>query len=122
MDICQWMVEEGQCDFRATNTFGCNAIQWCTQTGDVPMCRYLQSIGLDITLTNRNGHSAVHKAAVKGQVTTVLFDHAYGHLSVHRLKCVNGSYRKEVWGPLSCRQTKTATHLPSSPLGRDMTT
>jgi cytochrome c553 len=51
----------------ATNDFGCNAIQWCAQTGDVATCRWLQRIGLDLGLTNNNGHSAVHKAAVKGQ-------------------------------------------------------
>jgi ankyrin repeat protein len=31
------------------------------------MCRYLQDIGLDLGLLNDNGHSALHKAAVKGQ-------------------------------------------------------
>ena len=30
------------------------------------MCRWLACRGLDLTLRNRNGHSAVHKAAVKG--------------------------------------------------------
>ena len=31
------------------------------------MCRWLQSIGLELGLLNDNGHSALHKAAVKGQ-------------------------------------------------------
>ena len=31
------------------------------------MCDYLKRIGLDVRLLNHNGHSALHKAAVKGQ-------------------------------------------------------
>ena len=30
------------------------------------MCAYLRDVGVDLKVTNRNGHSAVHKAAVKG--------------------------------------------------------
>jgi len=33
------------------------------------MCRWLQAKGLDLGVVNRNGHSALHKAAVKGQRT-----------------------------------------------------
>ena len=37
-------------------------------SGDVEMCRWLvQDIGLDPGLLNCNGHSALHKAALKGQ-------------------------------------------------------
>ena len=42
-------------------------MQWCAQTGDIPMCEFLLEIGLDLRLKNRNRHSALHKAAVKGQ-------------------------------------------------------
>ena len=31
------------------------------------MCRWLHSRGLDATVLNRNGHSAIHKAAIKGR-------------------------------------------------------
>mmetsp|Transcript_20328 Transcript_20328/g.60152 ORF Transcript_20328/g.60152 Transcript_20328/m.60152 type:complete len:97 (+) Transcript_20328:247-537(+) len=31
------------------------------------MCRWLQSAGCDVSLRNCNGHSAVHKAAIKGR-------------------------------------------------------
>ena len=34
------------------------------------MCDWLNILGLDMTLLNNNGHSAVHKAAVKGQRET----------------------------------------------------
>ena len=37
-------------------------------SGNVGMCEFLHSRGLDVKLLNHNGHSAVHKAAVKGQV------------------------------------------------------
>jgi ankyrin repeat protein len=34
------------------------------------MCAYLREIGVDLKVKNRNGHSAVHKAAVKGNFST----------------------------------------------------
>lgn len=69
--VCEWLVDEAGADLHSTNTFGCNAVQWAAQTdspaGGLPMCRWLLKRGLDLTLLNRNGHSAMHKAAVKGQ-------------------------------------------------------
>ena len=64
---CEEAEPGGGCEVGARNDFGCNAIQWCVQTGDVPMCELLVALGLDITISNKNGHSALHKAAVKGQ-------------------------------------------------------
>ena len=63
-----WLVRDAKCDVHATNAFGCNASQWAAQraTGSVEMCAYLRDVGVDLTVANRNGHSAVHKAAVKG--------------------------------------------------------
>ena len=63
-----WLVRDAKCDVHATNAFGCNASQWAAQraTGSVAMCAYLRDAGVDLTVLNRNGHSAVHKAAVKG--------------------------------------------------------
>ena len=64
----RWLVFDAKCDVHATNAFGCNASQWAAQraVGSVAMCAYLRDVGVDLTVTNRNGHSAVHKAAVKG--------------------------------------------------------
>ena len=48
---------------------GCNAFQWAAQSPSpeaVQVCRWLHGRGLDATLLNCNGHSAVHKAALKG--------------------------------------------------------
>lgn len=67
MHVCKWMVYLGGCDFASTNSFGCNAVQWAAQTDNLAMCRWLAAIGLDIRVINANGHSAVHKAAGKGQ-------------------------------------------------------
>ena len=66
VDVCEWLIETGA-DWRAKNSFGCNAVQWAALSGSVSMCRWLQSIGLELGLLNDNGHSALHKAAVKGQ-------------------------------------------------------
>jgi ankyrin repeat protein len=70
LDTCAWLVNVAKCDWRALNSFGCNAAQWAAQSGDVAMCDWLNILGLDMTLLNNNGHSAVHKAAVKGQRET----------------------------------------------------
>jgi hypothetical protein len=67
MDVCKWMVFQAGCNFSAMNEFGCNAIQWAVQTGNLEMCRWLSALGLDLTIVNNNGHSALHKAASKGQ-------------------------------------------------------
>jgi ankyrin repeat protein len=63
-----FLTSDAKCDVHATNAFGCNASQWAAQRskGSVAMCLYLQDVGVDLKVTNRNGHSAVHKAAVKG--------------------------------------------------------
>ena len=68
LDVCRWLVDEAGADLHAQNSFGCNAFQWAAQTAsdDLKMAKWLLVAGLDPTLLNRNGHSAVHKAAVKG--------------------------------------------------------
>jgi ankyrin repeat protein len=69
LEVAAWLVEVAGADLHAVNSFGCNAIQWASQSDDadgLPMCRWLRERSLDIGLLNRNGHSAVHKAAVKG--------------------------------------------------------
>jgi hypothetical protein len=50
---------EAGADFRSLNSYGCNAAQWAAQTDDLAMCAWLQSVGLDLTLLNHNGHSAL---------------------------------------------------------------
>lgn len=65
--VCEYLLEAGA-DLHVKNSFGCNASQWAAQTAeDSPaMCEWLQAHGLDIGVLNCNGHSALHKAAVKG--------------------------------------------------------
>lgn len=67
MHVCKWLVYEAGCCLAQCNSFGCNAIQWAAQTDNLDMCRWLSACGLDIAIINNNGHSAVHKAASKGQ-------------------------------------------------------
>lgn len=64
--VVRWLLGEGGADLHATNSFGCNSIQWAAQSGDVPMCAFLRARGLDVGCLNCNGHSALHKAAIKG--------------------------------------------------------
>ena len=67
--VCQYLVGGGLADVHACNSYGCNAVQWAAQSDlseGCDMCRWLQSVGLDLALLNHNGHSAVHKAALKG--------------------------------------------------------
>jgi hypothetical protein len=67
LDTCRWLVDVAGADWATLNKFGCNAVQWAAQTGDLDTCEYLRELGLDLALKNNNGHSALHKAAVKGR-------------------------------------------------------
>eukprot|EP00958_Prasinococcus_capsulatus_P009062 scaffold888_cov569-Prasinococcus_capsulatus_cf.AAC.15 len=67
--MCKYLVKEAGANLHARNAYGCNALQWAAQSDNskgLRMCRWLQAEGLDMHLVNRNGHSALHKAAVKG--------------------------------------------------------
>ena len=69
LPVCQWLVNVAGARLHTRNSFGCNAFQWAAQcpTDDaVPLCRWLHARGLDARVLNRNGHSALHKAAIKG--------------------------------------------------------
>ncbi|KAK3265768.1 hypothetical protein CYMTET_25576 [Cymbomonas tetramitiformis] len=66
-DVCKWLVHEANCDWRALNIYGCNAGQWAAMAGDIQMFEWLYDLGLDMSLLNTNGHSCLHKAAVKGK-------------------------------------------------------
>eukprot|EP00439_Symbiodinium_sp_Y106_P066892 s5413_g10.t7 len=79
-EVCSWLLE-ARANLHAKNKYGCNASQWAALAGSVKMCRWLQREGcrvgaprksaearvcLDLKVLNLNGHSALHKAAVKG--------------------------------------------------------
>lgn len=86
--LARWLVDEAGCDCRSVNSFGCNAVQWCAQTGDLAMLQFVRGVGLDLGLLNNNGHSALHKAAVKGQAEACawLLDEARGGLGAAHLR------------------------------------
>ena len=67
--MCKFLIHEAGADLSAVNKFGCNAIQWAAMTDgkNLRMCRWLQAQGLNLKIINCNGHSALHKAAVKGR-------------------------------------------------------
>lgn len=49
------------------NSFGCNALLWCSQGAATPeIFSWLYKSGADFCLVNDNGHSALHKAAQRG--------------------------------------------------------
>ena len=73
LPVAAWLVDVAGADLHAINSYGCNAIQWAAQADPdhgIRTCRWLQRRGLDLALLNRNGHSALHKAAVKGRCCT----------------------------------------------------
>ena len=65
--VLAWLLDEGGAECGTRNAYGCNAGQWAAQAGDVAVCDWLLRRGLDWRVLNRNGHSALHKAAVKGR-------------------------------------------------------
>jgi len=69
LDVCVLLLSAAA-DLHSRNAYGCNAIQWASQTDSsdgLRVCRWLLDQGLDVGVLNCNGHSALHKAAVKGQ-------------------------------------------------------
>ncbi|KAF0694338.1 Aste57867_14791 [Aphanomyces stellatus] len=84
--MCTWLVTDGGCDVHRLNSYGCNASQWSCMTGSVPMMEFLASHGLDFTLLNHNGHSALHKAAIKGHVAASRWLLTYGGLGLRHMQ------------------------------------
>lgn len=66
LSAAAWLADCAGADLHARNAFGCNAAQWAAQRPDPAACAWLRDRGVDLTLLNRNGHSALHKAAVAG--------------------------------------------------------
>ena len=71
LDTCRWLVDVAGADWSTLNSFGCNAVQWAAQcarggSAGVEACAWLRAKGLNLGVLNRNGHSALHKAALKG--------------------------------------------------------
>ena len=56
-------------DIHGLNYFGCGAAFWAAASGNVATCTWLLSQGIDFSLINDAGHTAVHKAAWKGHKT-----------------------------------------------------
>ena len=54
---------------KEVNSFGCNAILWSAQGSDdsIDTIKFLESIGVDIMMTNSNGHGILHKSAQRGK-------------------------------------------------------
>ena len=65
-EMVRFLVEELQCDVNQLNTHGCNASQWCAMNGEMQILKYLHHHNLDVALVNLNGHSALHKSAMRG--------------------------------------------------------
>jgi ankyrin repeat protein len=64
--MCKWLVDCVNCNVNQLNSYGCNASQWCAINGDVDIMKLMKASGLDFSVINNNGHSALHKAAIKG--------------------------------------------------------
>ena len=82
LDLVKWLTEEVHCNINHRNIHGCNASHWCAFNGDVNMFIYLQSKGLEVHHINGNKRSALHKAAVKGNVEVcrwLLEDSKFGY-------------------------------------------
>ena len=65
LETCRWLVQYG-CDINKENSYGCNASQWCALHGSVELMVFFKGAGLDFKSLNLNGHSALHKCAIKG--------------------------------------------------------
>lgn len=99
LPVCRWLVEESGVDAAQYNDFGCGAVHWIglcpaaranfesESAGEdrgwdgadlLPLCRWLaRQEGVDFRARQRQGHTALHKAAWGGHVALLrhLRDH-----------------------------------------------
>ncbi|CAK4286852.1 unnamed protein product [Aphanomyces euteiches] len=80
LSMCEWLVSVARCNVHHLNSYGCNATQWSCMTGSVSMMEFLCAQGVNFTLLNHNGHSALHKAAIKGHQAACEWLLAHGGL------------------------------------------
>lgn len=73
IETCIWLVDVASADMNRLNVFGCNASQWCALNGSVELFNCLMIRGMNVGLLNRNGHSVLHKAAMKGHQDLALW-------------------------------------------------
>lgn len=85
-ECCRWLIEVACCDINRCNSFGCNASQWIAMQGDVLLAQYLRDSGLDILLINHNGHSVLHKSAMKGHMAIVQWFIRHGGLGLEHMQ------------------------------------
>ena len=73
IDVMKLLIRFGANARESANQFGCNAAMWaCQSDGDnVDVCEYLRSLNVTFRLVNANGHSALHKAAQRGNERVV---------------------------------------------------
>jgi ankyrin repeat protein len=53
-------------DPHALNRWGCSAVHWAASTGDIALCEFLATLGLDFAQHNNQGHDGLMKAAWNG--------------------------------------------------------
>ena len=73
INTCIWLVDIASADMNRLNIFGCNASQWCALNGSIDQFNSLMIRGMNVQLLNRNGHSVLHKAAMKGHQDLALW-------------------------------------------------
>ena len=65
----KWLLEESNSDINRKNSHGCNASQWAALSGNLDIIIYLKKQGLNLSIINSNGRSALHKAGLKGHLS-----------------------------------------------------
>jgi ankyrin repeat protein len=89
-EICQWLVEDCHVDPSQLNDFACGAVHWIglyprkedEESVDlIPMATWLDSQpGVTFRLTQRQGHSPLHKAAWGGHLSLIQYLHQHQDL------------------------------------------
>ncbi|KAL7519941.1 hypothetical protein ACHAWX_004695 [Stephanocyclus meneghinianus] len=68
LSVMKFLYKNG-CEVNSENSFGCNAVLWCSQGAATPeILTWLFESNADFNLVNDNGHSALHKAAQRGNI------------------------------------------------------
>ncbi|OQR83588.1 hypothetical protein ACHHYP_14549 [Achlya hypogyna] len=84
--MCHYLASVWHCNVHILNAYGCNASQWGALTGSVPMLELLQSYGVDLGVLNTNGHSALHKAALRGHTEACAWLLTHGGLGIRHMQ------------------------------------
>eukprot|EP00288_Rhodomonas_lens_P010268 CAMPEP_0177745062 /NCGR_PEP_ID=MMETSP0484_2-20121128/30099_1 /TAXON_ID=354590 /ORGANISM="Rhodomonas lens, Strain RHODO" /LENGTH=263 /DNA_ID=CAMNT_0019259647 /DNA_START=243 /DNA_END=1031 /DNA_ORIENTATION=+ len=66
LPVCNWLVHTKGVDPHQVNGYGCNGSHWAALGGSMVSAKWLKEEGVNLSVKNLVGHTALHKAAQGG--------------------------------------------------------